>query len=89
MELIFYTTEGCHLCSQAEQVLMTTRLAEPVPVNVVDISESEALVERYGTRIPVLQRDDTGAELNWPFDGAQVQHFVTRPFSRPKEEDPC
>lgn len=81
MELIFYTTDGCHLCEQAEQVLMTTPLADPVPVSVVDISESEALVGRYGTRIPVLQRDDTGAELNWPFDGTDVQQFVARPVS--------
>jgi hypothetical protein len=76
MELTFYTTEACHLCELAEAVLVNTPLASPVPVNVVDISESETLVERYGTRIPVLQRSDDGKELNWPFIVQDVQRFV-------------
>lgn len=76
VELNFYTTEACHLCEQAEYVLATTPLTSPVPVNVIDISESEDLVERYGMRIPVLQRSDTGVELNWPFAAADVQRLV-------------
>lgn len=76
MELYFYTTEGCHLCNQAENLLVSTPLAKPVPVSVVDISESEALVKQYGTRIPVLGRSDSAAELNWPFSEQDVQRFV-------------
>lgn len=76
VELNFYTTAACHLCEQAEYVLATTPLASPVAVNVIDISESEDLVERYGMRIPVLQRSDTGVELNWPFAAAEVQRLV-------------
>ena len=87
MELIFYTTDACHLCELAEAVLINTPLASPVPVEVVDISESEALVERYGTRIPVLQRSDTGEELNWPFTAEDVQHLVIP--SPPEERNPC
>lgn len=41
----------------------------------VDISESDALLERYGVRIPVLQHPD-GRELNWPFSQAQLQGFL-------------
>ena len=33
-------------------------------------------VEQYGLRIPVLRRNDTGAELNWPFDAEQVVTFL-------------
>ena len=33
----------------------------------------------YGTRVPVLRREDTGAELDWPFDAAQVRGFLGRP----------
>lgn len=86
MELIFYTTSHCHLCDQAERLLIQTPLATPVPVEVVDISESADLVARYGTRIPVLQRSDNGVELNWPFDGPQIQQFIG---SCKDEEDPC
>ena len=84
MELIFYTTEACELCEQAEAVLINTPLATPVAVEAVDISESEALVERYGLRIPVLQRSDTRAELNWPFNSSDVQRFLGADTRRPK-----
>lgn len=76
MELTFYTTEGCHLCEEAEALLLQIRLPRPVPVSAIDISESPDLVERYGTRIPVLRRSDSGRELSWPFSTADVQHFV-------------
>lgn len=76
MELVFYTTDQCHLCELAEALLVNTPMPEPVPVDVVDIAQSEALVERYGTRIPVLRRNDTGAELDWPFTSDQLQTFL-------------
>ena len=44
--------------------------------DVKDIAQSEALVERYGTRIPVLRRNDTGAELDWPFTRDQLLTFL-------------
>jgi hypothetical protein len=45
-------------------------------VELVDIAESEAMFEAYGLRIPVLRRVDTGEELDWPFDAAQVVNFL-------------
>lgn len=77
--LIFYITEHCELCEKAEAVLMATPIEDPIPVDVVDIAESETLVEQYGTRIPVLRRESDGAELNWPFSEADVVRFVTNP----------
>ena len=47
-----------------------------IAVYVVDIAQSEELVERYGTRIPVLRRNDTGAELDWPFTRDQLLTFL-------------
>lgn len=76
MELYFYTTSQCHLCELAEALLVNTPMPKPVPVDVVDIAQSEALVERYGTRIPVLRRNDTGAELDWPFNRDQLLTFL-------------
>ena len=70
-----YGTLGCHLCEVAEGVLMPF-VARGLQVEVVDIAESEALVEQYGLRIPVLRRVDDGRELNWPFDCEQVEAFL-------------
>jgi Glutaredoxin-like domain (DUF836) len=68
-------TLGCHLCEVAEAVLMSF-VENGLLVELVDIAESEVMVERYGLRIPVLRRCDNGAELDWPFDGAQVVDFL-------------
>lgn len=45
-------------------------------VELVDIADPEDLTDVYGLRIPVLRRTDTGAELDWPFDTAQVVTFL-------------
>ena len=76
MELIFYTTSQCHLCEVAEALMVNTPMPEPVPVDAVDIAQSALLVERYGTRIPVLHRSDTGAELDWPFTRDELINFL-------------
>ena len=76
MGLLFYTTSQCHLCELAEALLVSTPMPEPIPVDVVDIAQSEKLVERYGTRIPVLRRNDTGAELDWPFTRDELLTFL-------------
>lgn len=76
MELFFYTTSRCHLCELAESLLVNTPMPEPIPVDVVDIAQSEELVERYGTRIPVLRRSDSGAELDWPFTREDLLTFL-------------
>lgn len=76
MELLFYTTPQCHLCELAEALLASTPMPAPIPVDVVDIAQSEELVERFGTRIPVLRRSDTGQELDWPFTRDQLLTFL-------------
>ena len=68
-------TPGCHLCEVAEAVLMSF-VENGLLVELIDIAEQEAMVERYGLRIPVLRRCDSGAELGWPFDGTQVAAFL-------------
>lgn len=69
--LILYGTSACHLCELAAGLLQQADLE----FEEVDISESDALFERYGVTIPVLRRED-GAELNWPFDTASLRNFV-------------
>jgi len=64
-------TLGCHLCEQAEALLIPF-VNHGLLVELVDIAERESWVADYGLRIPVLRRVDNGAELDWPFDAEQI-----------------
>ena len=74
-QLILYSTSACHLCEQA-LALIQPIIAQGLQVREVDISESDELFERYGILIPVLRRQDSGAELNWPFDLDAVKELL-------------
>ena len=68
-----YSTTGCHLCEQAEALLRPFLRAGLFHLQVVEISHDDALVKRYGVRVPVLACAGKGVEeLGWPFDQAQV-----------------
>ncbi len=75
MRIELYTTSACHLCELAEQLIESSPRRKQVTVEKVEISESDALIERYGIRIPVLRRDD-GEELSWPFAAEQLAAFL-------------
>ena len=68
--LILYGTEGCHLCHDAQSLLQQAGVAW----QDVDIIDHDDLLERYGTRIPVLQHH--GRELNWPFQQQDILRFL-------------
>ena len=73
--LTLFGTTACHLC---EECLHLTRPLEGNGVHVqqVDITEDPALMQRYELRIPVLRRDDTGAELDWPFGLGELHDWL-------------
>ena len=71
--LMLYGTAGCHLCEQASALLRQAGLQ----ATEADVATDDALLERYGVRIPVLVRAD-GAELDWPFDAATLARFLAR-----------
>jgi len=71
MSLTLYTSPGCHLCEQAEEILDYVG----VSFSAIDIGSDVNLVRKYGVRIPVVQRAD-GAELGWPFDSLDVERFA-------------
>lgn len=75
-ECQLFGTLGCHLCEVAEAVLMPF-VEHGLLVELIDIADREDWVERYGLRIPILRRCDTGVELDWPFDADQVVHFLS------------
>jgi Glutaredoxin-like domain (DUF836) len=72
--LTLYSTSHCHLCELALALLLP--LADDFRLEIVDIAEDEALLAQYGTRIPVLHRQDTKAELNWPFAKDNILDFL-------------
>jgi len=78
INLSFYTTDGCHLCEEAKVLLQQLLAQQPerFQVEVIDIVESNDLVEQYGTRIPVVVREGDLHDLGWPFDYPELQRFA-------------
>ena len=74
-KLILYSTSHCHLCDLARSLLISS--SKTFRLELIDIAENELLLEQYGVRIPVLRRDDTKVELNWPFDASDIQKFLS------------
>lgn len=73
--LILYTTSGCHLCEQAQALVVELQAEFSLTLVPVEISEDASLLEIYGIRIPVLRRED-GSELGWPFDRDALREFL-------------
>lgn len=72
-QLSLYSTSHCHLCELAYALAMKV---PNISVIVIDIAEDELLLAKYGVRIPVLQRQDTEMELNWPFTEADIHQLL-------------
>ena len=70
MHLILYVKPGCHLCDEAR--LAITHTGARIELEARDITRDPNLMSRYGLRIPLLQRPDTGEELDWPFGPAGI-----------------
>ena len=71
-KLKFFTTEGCHLCEQAEELLSALQPEHMFNLDVIDISVEQELVEKYGLSIPVLLSTENKEELYWPFDADDI-----------------
>ncbi|WP_426991591.1 glutaredoxin family protein [Methylomonas sp. CM2] len=71
-ELILYGSDGCHLCEDAETLLVQAG-AHFVKQEILN---DDAVYQRYALRIPVLRDPADGAELNWPFDAEQIAAFL-------------
>ncbi|WP_438863689.1 glutaredoxin family protein [Neptunicella sp.] len=74
ISLILYSTEGCHLCEQAKAIIQ--QYPQNVTLEEVDIAYDDSLFARYGVSIPVVKRQDTQQELNWPFDLTLLSGFL-------------
>lgn len=72
MSLVLYSTWGCHLCEQAEQLLRARQLE----FTLVDIVDDTAAFALYRTEIPVLQAGEQ--LLKWPFDATALNNFLAQ-----------
>lgn len=77
MKVFLYSTSGCHLCEQAKLVLWPVLLQYHFRLVEIDIADDDSMIERYGTRIPVLGAANIQRELNWPFSAEDVDAFCS------------
>lgn len=74
-ELLLYGTLGCHLCEVAEQLLLPW-VEQGWQVELVDIAEEDALLDRYALLIPVLLHSSSQQQLLWPFGAETLHQFL-------------
>ena len=67
-----FSSPGCHLCELGEEVLLRVQTTYKFEIEIVDISSSEELVEKYGIMIPVLLNTENGKHLYWPFNAEEI-----------------
>lgn len=73
---ILYTTVGCHLCEQAEQLFDETTNSLHTTLLKIDIANNDALFNEYGVSIPVIKSLSTEQKLYWPFDMNELNSFI-------------
>jgi len=73
-QLFLYYTEFCHLCDEAEALLHASGFGESY--TKVEIDDDPGLLALYEIHIPVLKREDSNAELFWPFNQQQLVVFM-------------
>lgn len=71
-ELLLYHTAGCHLCELALGIVGPLCARSGWRLRLLDIADDDALLERYGVRIPVVRDEARAVEIGWPFDEAAV-----------------
>jgi hypothetical protein len=76
-QLVFYTTSHCHLCEQAEVLLLSLKNQYELNWLTVEISNNDRLIKKYGLTIPVIKRSDTQTEINWPFTTNDIIKFIS------------
>lgn len=81
MAILLLSTEACHLCELAQQVLAQVfsqphmqELAQEKSFDIYlqDIIDQPHWLDLYAEKIPVLLDERTGMTLEWPFDESEA-----------------
>lgn len=75
-KFILYSTEGCHLCDMAKDVLVNAGLDPNHHIDTVDIMSDSTLLEAYKESIPVVMNTRTQKRLFWPFNKQDVEEVL-------------
>lgn len=68
-------TSGCHLCTEAENLMVRWQAVHPISYQHVDIANfDEPLMMEFATTIPVLLTPSK--RLNYPFSVMDLQQLV-------------
>ncbi len=87
MAILLLSTEACHLCELAQQVLQQAfsqpqiqqlMAAQAIEVYVQDIFDQPQWLELYAEKIPVLLDEKTNLTLCWPFDVAETSEWLQK-----------
>jgi hypothetical protein len=70
-----YGKPGCHLCDDAEAILLRVTADTGVPYVKVNIESSTELFERFRYRIPVIEVPG-GETLDWPTTRERVKRAI-------------
>ena len=73
VRLILFQRDDCQLCDLALDLLAGVRAPE---FESVFIDDDAALEARYGERVPVLRDEESGRELEWPYDDAALRAWL-------------
>ncbi len=76
-QLNLYSTTHCHLCEQAEALLVNLSIQHDIRWQIIEITEDDELLERYGLIIPVIKRLDNDTEIAWPFTSDEIREFIS------------
>ncbi len=76
MMIVFYTTEGCSLCDQALDMMITTPQLSGNNLHAVDIAFDDELLEQYAEKIPVVSV--AGITLLWPFTVQEIVNLIEK-----------
>ncbi|MEC5208991.1 hypothetical protein RCH20_000033 [Psychrobacter sp. PL15] len=68
-------TSGCHLCTEAENLMLRFQAVQPITYQQVDIADfDEPLMMVFATTIPVLLTPSR--RLNYPFSVMDLQQLL-------------
>ena len=79
IQLTLFTKPGCHLCEEAKSVVDSAinkfksehSSENPIDLTEVNILEDQALLEKYGEEIPVLQINGA-THAYWKIDSERL-----------------
>lgn len=81
LKLVLYSTDCCHLCDIAKELLINNAQHLPVEIAEQDIAFSDELMSKYGTIIPVLKNEANKDELCWPFNEQKLTFWLNSQLS--------